>query len=983
MSELYWINLQNYHHPEFLYSSIGYRVEEFRRYLINARKGELNKIVKSNFELINPRDYPVREASPISINKKHSFNKEQEIGFEIDIETKEEPKDIIFAKKIADFSHKYPNSWIIQLKETDQEDNQYIAKSKFQEFVQPRVILQQRDEKSHVIKSFNVLDHDPEFELIILDKQPEIKKGVQRKIFIKPNDYQITRQLYALEDLLLKPHETFGPLLSLFDRSKSVKWSHILENEDEIDWKILTEEKKEGTDEQRKFVKIALNTPEFAILEGPPGSGKTTTILEIIYQFLKRKKKILLVASTHPAVDNILEKIDESKYAEELKRLIIPLRIGKSDRISEHSEKYLIDNLAETKTFDLIKQLKGISNRSEAQNYFLKSLQNSVKKKGYDRFHVIKKTIIRTANLVCGTTIGILKHPDIYAHRGAPNPEFDVMIIDEASKTTFTEFLVPAIHSKRWIIVGDTKQLSPFVSQDELIANLTQEAYPNLDPISRQTLLDISHLFEPFRNYLKLKSCSGINELNSNFINPWKKIEDCLDITENLFKRKNKQNEKGKIIKRLGVISNNESELNCYIYESTGKDNLIAYDLRNLENYRKNNEKIPIQEQAKLLSANIIVGTIDNWEKNSNIIPHSIFQWRISDNFDINLLKKLNRRFLFWICSSSSEIRINKCISEKWAEEIAWRINRVHDTRNDPNRQETVKKQLELILPNTKKITNYIQQILKIAVPSVIEILQKGVQYMKPINIENSPIIEVGLNESARLQRCIKLTYQHRMHPAISKFPRENFYTQDGIIQLNDVKGLEEEKNWPFLEQHSKVFWINTKSSINASMRTDEEINEEEINVMLRILKEFVEFIRTNFGTHKEKGKNPFKIALLCFYLRQENELRKKLQTMLKTRKKNHFTIPGMDNIEIQIGTIDRFQGQEAEVVCLSFSRTNGIGFLDSPNRLNVGLTRAKNQLILIGNKRNFEKQNKSVHLKNLATTIKSESPKFLAIWRD
>ena len=41
------------------------------------------------------------------------------------------------------------------------------------------------------------------------------------------------------------------------------------------DWKVLTDDKYDGTLEQREFVQRALSTPDFAILQGPPGSGKT------------------------------------------------------------------------------------------------------------------------------------------------------------------------------------------------------------------------------------------------------------------------------------------------------------------------------------------------------------------------------------------------------------------------------------------------------------------------------------------------------------------------------------------------------------------------------------------------------------------------------------------------------------------------------------------------------------------------------------
>jgi superfamily I DNA and/or RNA helicase len=47
---------------------------------------------------------------------------------------------------------------------------------------------------------------------------------------------------------------------------------------------------------------------------------------------------------------------------------------------------------------------------------------------------------------------------------------------------------------------------------------------------------------------------------------------------------------------------------------------------------------------------------------------------------------------------------------------------------------------------------------------------------------------------------------------------------------------------------------------------------------------------------------------------------------------------------------VDRFQGREADLVMLSMRNTRRVGFLDSPNRLNVGLTRARQQLVVFGN---------------------------------
>lgn len=71
---------------------------------------------------------------------------------------------------------------------------------------------------------------------------------------------------------------------------------------------MLTDLDRGGTVEQRRFVEKALNTPNFMLLEGPPGSGKTTAICELILQMAEQGKRVLLCALTHMAVYNVLEK---------------------------------------------------------------------------------------------------------------------------------------------------------------------------------------------------------------------------------------------------------------------------------------------------------------------------------------------------------------------------------------------------------------------------------------------------------------------------------------------------------------------------------------------------------------------------------------------------------------------------------------------------------------------------------------------------
>ncbi|WP_157255020.1 DEAD/DEAH box helicase [Nonomuraea typhae] len=69
----------------------------------------------------------------------------------------------------------------------------------------------------------------------------------------------------------------------------------------------------------------------------------------------------------------------------------------------------------------------------------------------------------RWANLICATTAGI-------AGRGSDvvrDADFDTMILDEASRVTDTEFLIGAVRARRWVLVGDEKQLPPHVDNED------------------------------------------------------------------------------------------------------------------------------------------------------------------------------------------------------------------------------------------------------------------------------------------------------------------------------------------------------------------------------------------------------------------------------------------------------------------------------------------------------------------------------------
>lgn len=106
---------------------------------------------------------------------------------------------------------------------------------------------------------------------------------------------------------------------------------------------------------------------------------------------------------------------------------------------------------------------------------------------------------------------------------------------------------------------------------------------------------------------------------------------------------------------------------------------------------------------------------------------------------------------------------------------------------------------------------------------------------------------------------------------------------------------------------------------------------------------------------------------MLSFYRGQEKELRQQLRKLTK-----HFSAYRnfrVGNCKIELCTVDRFQGHEADVVLLSFVKKHPTVFLGSPNRLNVAVTRARYQLVLAGNRQALN-NDRYLELKQLIDSV-------------
>ncbi|MBM4368744.1 MAG: AAA family ATPase, partial [Deltaproteobacteria bacterium] len=340
------------------------------------------------------------------------------------------------------------------------------------EFLDPRAAFCEGDvsevlteKRRHKDTTFKVKKVDQDRYQLLLDRYPPDGSTLYLPVDLR-NLYLQERALRQLCDAPLPHHQG---LLRLCEDPQHARWPRVNPTYLPDDgWRALTDATRSGTDEQRAFVRKALGSPDFAFLEGPPGSGKTTAICEIVQQLVEMGERVLLCASTHVAIDNVLERLLESASP------IDAVRIGKLDKVD--------DKVQATQLDERINALVAAWRRQPAMGKYGDA----------ELAEMAERTVIMAANLTCGTTMGIVNHPlfrgrdedmQVWERPITTMPHWDVLIVDEASKTLIQEFMVPALMAKRWVVVGDVRQLPPFADRADIVANLRDLVDENDKPV--------------------------------------------------------------------------------------------------------------------------------------------------------------------------------------------------------------------------------------------------------------------------------------------------------------------------------------------------------------------------------------------------------------------------------------------------------------------------------------------------------------------
>lgn len=203
-----------------------------------------------------------------------------------------------------------------------------------------------------------------------------------------------------------------------------------------------------------------------------------------------------------------------------------------------------------------------------------------------------------------------------------------------------------------------------------------------------------------------------------------------------------------------------------------------------------------------------------------------------------------------------------------------------------------------------------------------------------------------GLNQSLfeRLillgNKPIRLQVQYRMHPCLSEFPSNMFY--EGTLQngVTAPERIRRNVDFPWPQPSTPMYFHQNLGQ--------EEISSSGTSYLNRTEAANVEKIVTRFF---KSGVVPSQIGIITPYEGQRSYITNFMQFNGSLRKDLYK--------EIEVASVDAFQGREKDYIILSCVRSNehqGIGFLNDPRRLNVALTRAKYGMVLLGNPRVLSK---------------------------
>jgi superfamily I DNA and/or RNA helicase len=220
-------------------------------------------------------------------------------------------------------------------------------------------------------------------------------------------------------------------------------------------------------DSQKEAVRKSMMAKDIFLLHGPPGTGKTTALIEIVRQNVAKKLSVFVAAPSNTACDNILEKLVSCS--------VNAVRLGHPARIAEDLREHTLDfKLALHPLAAVISEYQ-----AELERHFKKeeryrerrSPGRDAEREVREEIHRLKgeikslrreifKNVMKDAEVFVGTLASV-------GDRSLEERQFDLLVIDEATQATEPMTWIPMTRTKKLVMAGDHFQLPPTVRSKE------------------------------------------------------------------------------------------------------------------------------------------------------------------------------------------------------------------------------------------------------------------------------------------------------------------------------------------------------------------------------------------------------------------------------------------------------------------------------------------------------------------------------------
>lgn len=653
---------------------------------------------------------------------------------------------------------------------------------------------------------------------------------------------------------------------------------------------------------QKEAVCKALASESIFLLQGPPGTGKTQVIAELVAQYTKRGKKVLISSETHKAIDNVFERLPKDPNIRPLR--MIPKRNNKKE--TEYSPDKLLPNFYRNIRTRLEQEIKRFTNFYAAKETFRADFAVFEKENG---------ELNKNAKVLAVMTKLIAR---LEAERAELQNEYSkvkmqIDSLDTASENTIEEMLMRGVDlSQIDITVGaDTAVLeSELADWKNKLAAKEQEIVKLASNTSFEELqnkkTELTHKIERFFSEQKIRrTYKTLDEALVIIAEEWQALERD-------FARREKENKAKipmyeEICSHLKSPSILESDIGKYTQELFENANVFGITATSNDRYsEKNNEGLARcgLKELNIREQGIDVVIIDEVSKSSFIdllIPILYGKTVILVGDHKQLPPMYDLRHL------------------KKAELIGLDENLISEHRN---------------ADYTAMYEECFFKTLYEKIPSDYKVMLTR-QYRCHEDIMRVFNHFYGANEGKGLE----LGYEN-----------QNAKKQHNLDIRIDGKSV--------IERGKHIYFVNCNEFDEGEEGSTSRHNKQEAEVVVRLLTDLDEACgdyNLRYGIKVDRDNEideRHSIGVICTYGEQAGKIKR---SGIVSRCSNFNK--SSDN-KLVISTVDDFQGDERDIIILSMvrnprRRTGNYDFVKKPERINVALSRARKMLIIIGN-RNF-----------------------------